>query len=93
MEFVKFHCFNHNLELVIKYRFTEIQKTLTKLHSFSNSDKSRRMFQIIGESLQLKVLRSTKAHVLYFQLNVEKNLSTFLLFAERSERKTPLTIP
>ena len=51
------------------------------------------MFQIIGESLQLKVLRSTKAHVLYFQLNVEKNLSTFLLFAERSERKTPLTIP
>lgn len=89
MEFVKFHCFNHNLELVIKYsykedlRFTEIQKTLTKLHSFSNSDKSWRMFQIIGESLQLKVLRSTKVHDLYFQVNVEINLSTFLLFAKR----------
>ena len=41
------------------------------------------MFQIIGESLQLKVLRSTKVHVLYFQVNVEINLSTFLLFAER----------
>ena len=57
MEFVKFHCFNHNLELVIKYsykedlRFTEIQKKLTKFHSFSNSDKSWRMFQIIGDFL------------------------------------------
>ena len=66
---LRFHCFNHNLELGIKdaYKdhstFENTENTLTTLfYLFKNSGKSWRVFGVVGESLGLNVLRYTKVH-------------------------------
>ena len=98
---LKFHCFNHNLELGIKdsYRvessFENIQSTLiTLFYLFKNSGKSWRLFRVVGETLGLNVLRYTKVHGTRFQAHIHRGLSNFirnflpfLLFTENAEEQ------
>ena len=95
----KFHFVSHQLELGIKDSYEiepeDIKETMDHLYrTFKCSGKSWRIYPIIREKLQIKVLRFVHCGGTHFQAHTRNALTSFLrnflvtlLFAENCEQQ------
>ena len=95
------HCVNHRLEVGMKDAFltnnifSEMREMLDVLYRlFRNSGKSWRIYQLLGEKLEINVLRFVRctgtrfqAHTLKALANFIRNLLVSLLFVENVEQQ------
>ena len=100
-EVFRIHCANHRLELSMKdafienNTFLEIKEMLDTLYRmFRNSGKSWRLYQLVGESMAVRVLRFIRCGGTRFQTHTRNALANFLrnflvslLFVENCEEQ------